>query len=596
MGGPGEPPGGTPDMPAPRPGYYPAPPPPDPPPPDQSPSHPPRSGHWRAAPSAQQRLMTRIAAGRRARRRRAALVVCSAASAAVLLFAGTAWGFTSYINDSIGRVNAGTAGTPSSGPLNVLLAGVDVRAGLTRRQQLALHVGNSVSFNSDTLMLIHVSGDRSHVTVISIPRDSWVDIPGHGMSKINAAYGLGGPSLVVKTVEQDTGLIINDFIQVNFLGFVKVIDALGGVNICLPFAVNDAYSGLHLTAGTHHVGGITALEYARDRHSFAASDLARIQDQQRLLASMLNEAISSGTLADPLKLSRFLQAALAAIKVDQGLNVSSLADQLRGISPHNVRFMTVPLSNFNYQTPTGESAVLWDAGAASTLFSELKNDQTATRPARPARPHPRHTAAGLGRAQVPVAVWNGTLIGGLSGSTGTDLGNLGFPVQAGLTWPVHDLSQTVIQYPPGHEAGAKLVQQAMPGATLQQVKGLSKVRVLLGSSGYTVTSALASPARQPRRHRPCRLRRRPRTPAVAAKASRSRSRAAGAAPRPRRPAAERPGRRGPGSPPAGTARPPAGQSGPWCPGWPARCARRTRPHPGRGTSHRPGAWPAPGPA
>ena len=487
--------GGTPDMPAPRPGFYPAPPPPAPPQPAPSQSvqpEPPRSGHRRgAASAAQQRLMTRIAAGRRARQRRAALVVCGAVSAVVLLFAGTAWGFTSYINDSIGRVSAGTAGTPSSGPLNVLLAGVDVRAGLTRRQQLALHVGNSVSFNSDTLMLIHVSGDRSHVTVISIPRDSWVDIPGHGMSKINAAYGLGGPSLVVKTVEQDTGLTINDFIQVNFLGFVKVIDALGGVNICLPFAVNDAYSGLHLTAGTHHVGGITALEYARDRHSFAASDLARIQDQQRLLASMLNEAISSGTLADPLRLSRFLQAALAAIKVDQGLNVSSLADQLRGISPHNVRFMTVPLSNYNYQTPTGESAVLWDASAASTLFGELKNDQTAT---RPARPHPRHTAGGLRRGQVPVAVWNGTLIGGLSGSTGTDLGNLGFPVQAGLTWPVHDLARTVIQYPPGHEAGAKLVQRVMPGAGLQQVKGLGKVRVLLGSSGYTVTAASPSPA------------------------------------------------------------------------------------------------------
>ncbi len=437
--------------------------------------------------------MARIAAGRRARQRRVALVVCGAVSAVVLLFAGTAWGFTSYINDSIGRVNAGTAGTPSSGPLTVLLAGVDVRAGLTRHQQLALHVGNSVSFNSDTLMLIHVSGDRSHVTVVSIPRDSWVDIPGHGMNKINAAYGLGGPSLVVKTVELNTGLTVNDFIQVNFLGFVRVIDALGGVNICLPFAVNDAYSGLHLTAGIHHVGGITALSYARDRHSFATSDLARIQDQQRLLASMLNEAISSGTLANPLKLSRFLGAALAAIKVDQGLNVSSLADQLRGISPHNVRFMTVPLSNYNYQTSTGESAVLWDPSAAQTLFSELRNDQPAT---GPARPHPRHSA-GPRRSQVPVTVWNGTLISGLSGSTGTDLGNLGFPVRAGLTWPVHDLSQTVIQYPPGHEAGAKLVQQVMHGATLQQVKGLGKVRVLLGSSGYTVTSPSASPASSP---------------------------------------------------------------------------------------------------
>ena len=181
-------------------------------------------------------------------------------SAVVLFVAGTAWGFTSYINDTIGRVNAGTAGTPASGPLNVLLAGVDQRSGLTRHQELALHVGNDVSSNSDTMMLIHVSGDRSRVTVISIPRDSWVNIPGHGFNKINAAYGLGGPRLVVQTVEANTGMTINDFVQVNFLGFVKVIDALGGVNICLPFAVDDPYSGLHLSKGVHHVSGITALE------------------------------------------------------------------------------------------------------------------------------------------------------------------------------------------------------------------------------------------------------------------------------------------------------------------------------------------------
>jgi LCP family protein required for cell wall assembly len=465
------------DLPPPRPGYYPA------------PAHPPGATRRRAAPSAaQQRLMNRIAAGRRARQRRAYLVICAAMSAVVLFVSGAAWGFTSYINDSIGRVNAGTAGTPSSGPLNVLLAGVDVRSGLTRHQQLALHVGDTVSANSDTLMLIHVSADRSHVTVVSLPRDSWVNIPGHGMNKINAAYGLGGPKLVVQTVEQDTGLTVNDFVQVNFLGFVKVIDALGGVNICLPFAVNDRYSGLRLSAGLHHVDGITALSYARDRHSFALSDLARIQDQQRLMSSMLKEAISSGTLANPVKLTRFLQAALAAIKVDQGLNVSALADQLRGISPHHVQFMTVPLSNLNYQTPTGESAVLWDTSQAQALFGKLKNDQVARKPAHPHGTGHRPAKSQLRPAQVPVAVWNGTMIGGLSAGTGADLAKLGFPVQAGLTWQAQNLSQTVIQYPAGHQAAAKLVHRALPGATMKQVNGLAKIRILLGTSGYTVTS------------------------------------------------------------------------------------------------------------
>ena len=472
------------DPPAPRPG---------PPGGQQGPGSepPPRGGRGRpAASAAQQRLLTRIAAGRKARHRRVMLTVSAALSAVVLFVAGTAWGFTSYINDTIGRVNAGTAGTPASGPLNVLLAGVDQRSGLTRHQQLALHVGRAVSSNSDTMMVIHVSADRSRVTVISVPRDSWVDIPGHGMNKINAAYGLGGPQLVVKTVEQNTGLTINDFIQVNFLGFVKVIDALGGVNICLPFAVDDSYSGLHLSKGLHHVSGITALEYARDRHSFATSDLARIQDQQRLLSSMLTEAISSGTLANPVKLDRFLRAALSAIKVDQGLNVAALADQLRGISAGDVRFMTVPLSNYNYQAPDGQLAVLWDARESQALFGELKNDEPAT---KPTPGHARTAGHKLRRSQVPVEVWNGTLVGGLSASTGADLSRLGFPVKAGLTWPVHDISQTAIQYPPGDLAGAKLVQKAIPGGSLQQVKGLSKVRVLLGTNGYSVTSGTTTP-------------------------------------------------------------------------------------------------------
>jgi LCP family protein required for cell wall assembly len=433
--------------------------------------------------------MARIHAGRKARRRRVLLTVSGAMSSLVLLFAGSAWGLTSYVNDSIGRVNAGTAGTPSGGPLNILLAGVDLRSGLTAQQQQELHVGHDVSSNSDTMMLIHVSADRSQVTVISLPRDSWVQIPGQGMNKINAAFGLGGPQLMVKTVESSTGLTINDFIQVNFLGFVKVIDALGGVNLCLPYSVNDPYSGLDLTAGVHHVNGLTALEYARDRHSFALSDLARIQDQQRLLASLLSEAISSGTLADPLKLSRFLQAAVAAVKVDQNLNVTALADQLRGISSRNVTFMTVPLASTNYLTSSGQSAVLWDATASGALFTNLKNDRPAVKPAATA--HGKNPG-GLQRSQVPLEVYNGTMIGGLSAGTGASLTQLGFPVTAGLTWSRQDITRTLIEYPPGHLAAAQLVQHVMPGAVLRQVTGLAEVRIILGSYGATVTGTSAS--------------------------------------------------------------------------------------------------------
>ncbi len=425
--------------------------------------------------------MARISAGRKARLQRAVLVACGALSALVLLAAGSAWAVTSWVNGNIARVNAGTAGTSGSGPLNIVVAGVDVRAGLTPQQQLALHVGHTASSNSDTLMVVHVSADHRHVQVVSIPRDSWVNIPGFGMNKINAAFGLGGPALMVKTVAQNTGLTINDYIEVNFLGFVKVIDALGGVNICLPYAVNDSYSGLQMSAGMHHVDGITALEFARDRHSFATSDLARIKDQQQLLSTMFREAISSGTLANPIKFASFLSAATSAVTVDQNLNVAKLADELRGVSMNEVTFATVPIGNYNYTTPTGQSALLWNATAAGALFNQLKNDYAPVQ-AAPAR----HA---LSRRQVSLDVYNGTMIGGLSAATGTQLAGLGFRVHgSGLTWSTQDVTQTLIEYPEAEKAAARLVQRVMAGAKMRQVRSLKRIRILLGSAGYQITA------------------------------------------------------------------------------------------------------------
>ncbi len=330
-------------------------------------------------------------------------------------------------------------------------------------------------------MLVHVPASHRYVQVVSLPRDSWVDIPGHGMNKINAAFGIGGPRLMVRTVEQVTGLIINDYIEVNFLGFVKVIDALGGVNVCLPFAVHDPDSGLRLSAGPHHVDGVTALEFARDRHSFALSDLARIGDQQQLLSSMLTEAISSGTLANPVKLASFLSSVVAAVKVDQGMNVDSLASQLRGLRPGDVTFTTVPLASLSYRTPDGQEAVRWDAPAARALFARLRNDRLV--------PRRQHHRAGPRRGQVSVDVYNGTMIGGLSASTGAQLASLGFRVHgAGLTWPAQDVTQTDIDYPAGHGAAARLLHRVLPGAILRQVDGLPRVRIVLGSSGYAIAA------------------------------------------------------------------------------------------------------------
>jgi LCP family protein required for cell wall assembly len=339
--------------------------------------------------AARRRLRAQIEASKRARTQRRLALITSALSALVLLTAGSGWLLAGYVSSHLRRVDAGTLGATASGPLNILLAGVDVRSGMTRHQQRVLHVGHTPGHNSDTLMVVHISANHRRIAVISLPRDSWVRIPGYGMNKINAAVGLGGPQLMVRTVAAATGLTINDFVEVNFLGFVKIINALGGVDVCLPYAVNDPYSGLHMSAGPHHVYGVRALQFARDRHSFALSDLARIGDQQQLLSSVLSEAVSSGTLANPVRFSRFLAAATSATTVDQRFNVTGLAEQLRFVRPSAVSFTTVPLANTNYQAPNGESAVLWNTAAARALFARVKAD----RPTRH-RHHGRHASAG----------------------------------------------------------------------------------------------------------------------------------------------------------------------------------------------------------
>jgi LCP family protein required for cell wall assembly len=357
---------------------------------------------------ASQRLMRQIAAARKLRRQRLALTMVGAMSALTLLVSGSAWMLTNYVSGGLGRINAGTSGTPSSGPVNILVAGVDTRGGLTRRQEIRLHVGHAISANSDTLMLVHIPADHASAQVVSLPRDSWVNIPGHGMNKINAAYGLGGPRLMVATVEQATGSVVNDYVEVNFVGFVKVINALGGVNICLPYAVDDPDSGLHMSAGKHHVDGVTALKFARDRHSFALSDLARIRDQQQLLSSLFAEATRAGVVADPVRLQQFLSSVTAAVKVDRGFDLVRMAQELRGIRPSDVTFTTVPLSSMNYVTPTGQSAVLWNRARAAALFSSLKTDTWTARP-RPGHRNRKLTrararaTAGLGRTAAQAA-------------------------------------------------------------------------------------------------------------------------------------------------------------------------------------------------
>jgi LytR cell envelope-related transcriptional attenuator len=164
------------------------------------------------------------------------------------------------------------------------------------------------------------------------------------------------------------------------------------------------------------------------------------------------------------------------------------------VPPSQVTFTTIPVANLNYLTPTGQSAVLWNTSAADRLFASIKADKPVVKKKPPARKKPRPS---LKPGQVHVDIYNGTLIPGLSAGTGTQLAATGFSVHRdGLTWSIHDITQTVIDYPPGRADAARLVRKALPGATLQQVKGLPRVRIILGASAHTVSplpSASPSP-------------------------------------------------------------------------------------------------------
>jgi anionic cell wall polymer biosynthesis LytR-Cps2A-Psr (LCP) family protein len=175
---------------------------------------------------------------------------------------------------------------------------------------------------------------------------------------------------------------------------------MGGVDICLPFPVDDSYSGLDLAAGRHHVDGITALMFARDRHSFATSDLARISNQQQLMSTLLSQAASAGTLSNPFRFQQLLSSVTAAIQVDRGFNVVTLANELKGLRPSDVAFSTVPLGNLNYQAPDGQLAVQWDSAAAGRLFTQMRRDTPPAALHKHRRHRKHHAQAGTGGSTV----------------------------------------------------------------------------------------------------------------------------------------------------------------------------------------------------
>jgi len=275
--------------------------------------------------------------------------------------------------------------------MNYLLVGSDTREGLSKAELKALRVGSvatAAGKRSDTMLLVHISKARDKAVMISIPRDTFALIPEHTSktgklipavySKINSSFNWGGAPLLIQTIEEMTELKIDHYIEINFAGFARIVDSIGGVEICTKKNINDPKSHLVLEAGVHTLNGIESLKYVRTREFDGMGDIGRMQRQQAFMSAVLRKATSARVLLNPVTMASFINSALSAVTTDSELKNSdliALAKQMKSLSTSSVRTLTVPLSDLNYYSNGVTSAVLWDPVLAPQLWTRLREDQ-----------------------------------------------------------------------------------------------------------------------------------------------------------------------------------------------------------------------------
>jgi LCP family protein required for cell wall assembly len=405
--------------------------------------------------------------------------------------------------------------------VNILVFGTDKRSGLSPHQQFALHVGtNQGENNTDTIMVLHISPGHHAVSVLSIPRDTMVpqyacaasrNHPGQLANpaqfvQINGLFATGGASCLWKTVEQQTGIRLDHFIELSFSGFVNVINDVGGVDVCLPFPVDDVNSGLRLTKGPHHINGVTALEFWRTRYSIGeGTDLQRISRDQYLLAQVLHGILRSNLLASPARLLSVVGDAAKAMTTDNGmgqLDMLHLATSLRGLTGNGVQLVTTP----NEPYPPAQSQVEFKQPQAKRLFSDLAHDtklpgagsKSSKAPVAPPVPEARPS-------QVRVKVLNGSGISKLASQAASALSSRGFQITgtgdaAGAGGiPNYSYTTSVIEYASATEMPAvNTLRKQLSQVTVRQDSALAPgtIELILGSS-YSALAAAGSSAAAP---------------------------------------------------------------------------------------------------
>lgn len=423
--------------------------------------------------------------------RRYARLIAAFVAGAILLGSGAAWATVQHYAGQVQRIDAfGEPRTaPSSGdPLTFLIVGSDSREGLSDKQVRRLHTGWDVyGQRTDTMMLAHVSRSGT-VSVVSLPRDSLVTIPAHtdengvqreaSQEKLNSAYAYGAAPLLVQTVEQATGVTIDHYLEVSFKGFVTMVNAIGGVEVCTPNDIYDAPSGLSLPAGRSTLNGRDALAFVRAREFDPTADIGRMKRQQNFVASMVHKASSSEVLLDPVRATGFIDAVLGSMRVDQSLDnaqVMELTRRLAQINPSNVTFRTVPVTG---ERPMGAigNVVTWDGPGSTDLFTALRDDTAI--PDRPSAPRVKVAPSDI---SVQVLGTGDAATRAFDDFTAAGYSAVGTPVPGTLT-------TTTIEYDPNYNVSLKTLKAALPGAAVTEVAGLGSIfRVTIGDDYTGVT-------------------------------------------------------------------------------------------------------------
>lgn len=336
-------------------------------------------------------------------------IIAAGVSVLVLIATGYAWNQMTDLENSITKLGGLSLGSGEDGAVDILMVGTDSRTDaqgnpLSEKELAQLHSADEVVTNTDTILLIRIPNDGSSATAVSIPRDSYVEVPGIGKTKINSAYGSSkearrealvndgmdleqadtksvqaGRDALITTVADLTGVEVDHYAEVGLLGFVLLTDAVGGVDVCLKAPVSEPFSGADFPAGRQMLDGPEALSFVRQRHDLPRGDLDRIVRQQVFMASLAQKVLSAGTLSNPGKLGDLENAVSRSVVIDQDWDIIEFVEQLKDLSGGRVQFATIPVVTEQGWSDDGtQSVVEVDPAAVKAFTDGLLGETNAT--------------------------------------------------------------------------------------------------------------------------------------------------------------------------------------------------------------------------